>query len=119
MGTPEGIIKARDFRRHGVIPERWNILKLDGFRGIPWSTVPGREGDDIKSRIDLPTSRGPLISMDIATPKPTHPPRRMMLKQEDVIKAGFSKGCPGCADIHGGKGVSGDRQHTTKIAEPK
>ena len=103
VGIPEGIVKARDFRRHGVFEERWNIQKSDSFRGIPWATIPGREMDDIKSRIDLPP-RGALISMDNSIPKSTHPPRRMKLSQEDVIKAGFTDGCPGCADIHASMG---------------
>ena len=33
-----------------------------------------------------------------------HAPRRIALRQEDVIKAGLTKGCPGCLDINAGRG---------------
>ena len=72
VGTPEGVIQARDFRRHGVLSERWNIQTLHAFKGIPLSNIPGREVDDIKSRIHLLIPWGLLIQEDVATPKPIH-----------------------------------------------
>ena len=54
VGTPEGIVKARDFRRHGSSQDRWNKKLFDSFRGVPWATIPGHETQDIKSHIELP-----------------------------------------------------------------
>ena len=42
VGTPDGIIKARDFKRHASNEERWNIEKFNAFKGVPWSTIPGQ-----------------------------------------------------------------------------
>ena len=53
VGTQEGIVKARDFRRRGSEGERWNISKFNSFRGVPWATIPGSELDDMKSRVEL------------------------------------------------------------------
>ena len=104
VGTPEGVIKARDFHKHGSDEERWNVEKFDKFRGVPWATVPGYEQDDIKSRIVIPTPAGPVLPPETTQEKPMHAPRRMALKQEDVVKAGLTKGCPGCLDINAGRG---------------
>ena len=35
VGTPEGVIKARDFQRYPTNAERWNLEKFDAFRGVP------------------------------------------------------------------------------------
>ena len=93
VGTPDGIIKARDFKRHSSIEERWNIEQFNAFRGVPWATIPGMESDDIKSRVELPEPKGPIIPPEVPQSKPIQPPRRIMLRQDDVIKAGFTKGC--------------------------
>ena len=99
VGNKDGVIKARDFKRYPTDAERWNIEKFNSFRGVPWSTVPGYEQDEIKSRIILPEPRGPIIPPEATQEKPTHAPRRMRLQQDDVIKAGFTKGCPGCLPL--------------------
>ena len=59
MGTPEGITKARDSRRHGVIFKRWHILKFDAFRGILGSTIPGRGVDNKNEESVYPDLGGP------------------------------------------------------------
>ena len=60
--------------------------------------------DDVNSRVDLPAPRVHLRSMEVETPRPTHPPRIMILRQEDVVQAGFTNGCPGCLDINARRG---------------
>ena len=90
VGSPEGVIKARDFKRHSSHAERWDLEKFNRFKGVPWATVPGYEQDEIKSHIVLPEPRGPIIPPEAAQEKPTHAPRRIGLRQEDVIKAGFT-----------------------------
>ena len=94
------------------------VEKFNAFRGVPWSTVPGYEQDEIKSHIVLPPPSGPIIPPEAAQEKPTHAPRRIGLRQDDVIKAGFTKGCPGCLDIHAGKGgMRGSATHNEECRE--
>ena len=58
------------------------------------------------------------MTMDNSIPKSIHPPRRMKLSQEDVIKAGFTKGCPGCADINAGRGaIRGSATHSEECRD--
>ena len=99
MGTPEGIIKARDFKRHPSNGERWNLERFNNFRGVPWATIPGYEQDEIKSNIVLPEPKGQITPPEANLERPIYAPRRIALRQEDVIKAGFTKGCPGCLDM--------------------
>ena len=66
--------------------------------------MPGIENDEIKTRIVLPSPTGPIIPPEAAQERPIHAPRRMALRQEDVIKARFTAGCPGCLDINSGRG---------------
>ena len=60
IGTSEGVIKARDFRRKTISTERWNNTLVASIRGTPWEPNPGREGDyRIKPIIHLPDA-GPV-----------------------------------------------------------
>ncbi len=59
IGTPEGVVKARDFRREPENGERWGSNGVDGFKGVPWEPYPGAGGGyDIKSKVRLPTESG-------------------------------------------------------------
>jgi len=103
VGTPEGIVKARDFKRHGSLVERWNLDQFNNFKGVPWETIPGHEAEEIRSHILLPPPPGPLIAHPPQS-QSIHPPRRMRLSQDDVIRTGITPGCPGCLDIAAGRG---------------
>ena len=54
IGTDKGVIKARAFRRRGSDEERWSSDKIRSVGGVPWEPVPGREGIEIKSSVNLP-----------------------------------------------------------------
>ena len=47
VGTREGVLKARSFRRK---PEEY----FKEVKGTPWEPVPGRERIEIKSRVTMP-----------------------------------------------------------------
>ena len=74
VGTPQGVIKARDFKRYPINGDRWNAEKFNNFRAVPWATVPGIENDEIKSKIVLPEPTGPIIPPEAARERPIHPP---------------------------------------------
>ena len=54
VGTKEGVIKARAFRKRGSEGERWSRDDVKSVGGIPWEPIPGREGIEIKSSVNLP-----------------------------------------------------------------
>ena len=41
IGTNEGVVKARDFRRKAEIGGRWSVADFDKFVGVPWEPYPG------------------------------------------------------------------------------
>ena len=51
VGTEQGVIKARAFRRRGSEKERWLKGHVKSVGGIPWEPIPGREGVEIKSSV--------------------------------------------------------------------
>ena len=40
VGTPEGAIKAHEFRRKGSHEERWNLEEVNSTKGLPWQPDP-------------------------------------------------------------------------------
>jgi hypothetical protein len=45
IGTIDGVIKSRDFRRKPIEKERWNKYRFNEFKRVPWEPVPGQGGD--------------------------------------------------------------------------
>ena len=54
IGTPDGVVKARDFKRLDLSEERWSASAIRSMRGVPWELVPGRSDDSIPVRVRLP-----------------------------------------------------------------
>jgi len=95
IGTSEGIVKCRDFRRRPTDQERWNDEQVKAVKGAPWKPVPGKEdGAEIRIRINFPAegriTRRPEFAEDVYNPK------RTRIKEEDLKKFGHTVGCPGC-----------------------
>ena len=44
IGTSEGVVKARDFRRTPENGGRWCKEGFDSFVGLPWEPYPGAGG---------------------------------------------------------------------------
>ena len=60
IGTDQGVVKARYFRRKTIYKDRWNKEHFDSIKGTPWEPSPGRGGDyQMKRRISLPDT-GPI-----------------------------------------------------------
>ena len=43
IGTEEGVIETRSFKRRGSEEERWSYDELNKVKGSPWEPTPGRE----------------------------------------------------------------------------
>ena len=98
VGTSSGVVKARDFKRLGSVPDRWVADNLRCVAGTPWEPVPGKSDDAIPVRIRLPEEGGiPEPAME-GTPRPEIR-RRARITREDVVRIGFSLNCPGCRAI--------------------
>ena len=71
------------------------------MRGTPWEPTPGVKTDAIPVHIKLPEEEGnpkPEEAGNLGEP-PKEIRRRARITREEVTKAGFTVGCPGCRAI--------------------
>ena len=92
VGTSEGVIKVRDIRRHGIETDKWDIGKFNDFKGVPWEPIPGREGIELKCRVNLPQDRASIEPPMVGEDRP-FVPRRVRITREQVRMMGFTVGC--------------------------
>ncbi len=83
VGTEQGVIKARAFRRRGSEKERWLKGHVKSVGGIPWEPIPGREGIDMKSPVTLPRDESEIKRTEVGVEKEVVR-RRLKLVKEDV-----------------------------------
>ena len=99
MGTKEGVIKVRDVRKHGIETDKWNLAQFNAFQGVPWEPIPGREGIELKCRVNMPRdSEGVTQPMEGQDSDLVH--RRVRITREQVRLMGFTVGCPGCRAVN-------------------
>ena len=100
VGTPDGVVKARDFKCLGSSAERWNSESIMNFVGTPWEPILGKVDDSIPVRVHVPEEGEPILPNPdtIGTPK-LDIRRRMRISREDVVKFGYTINCPGCKAI--------------------
>ena len=53
VGTSDGVVKARTFRRKGSDEDRWNKDEILSMRGLPWQPDPSVATFDIRSRVSV------------------------------------------------------------------
>ena len=58
VGTTGGVFKCRSFRRKTLERERWDRQNLDAMVGVPWQPTPGEEGEEIKTKVNMPIDEG-------------------------------------------------------------
>ena len=44
IGTDNGVMKAKDFRRQTILTEWWNKEYIGTVKGTLWEPIPGRAG---------------------------------------------------------------------------
>ena len=103
IGTSEGTVKARDFKRIADNAARWNAELVKSLRGPPWQPIPGRNEDTIPVRVRLAEEGSPILPNpdSIAAPR-AEIKRRARISRSDVIRVGYTIGCPGCQAINRG-----------------
>ena len=109
IGTRDGVVKARDVKRKATDEERWNGENFDAVKGVPWEPVPGRGGIELRSRVHIPEE-----AEEVSKPMSGEPRefkyRRARITKEDIRKAGFTEGCPGCKAVN--RGLKYHEEHT-------
>ena len=83
IGTKEGVIKIGKWRRKGSDEERWNWEELNAMRGIPWEVVPGKEGFQLKSRVNIPEEQPDIPKLEEGD-IPEISRRRIYIQNKDV-----------------------------------
>ena len=105
IGTSEGTVKARDFKRFAEPAKRWDSTLVKSLQGTPWQPTPGRNDESIQVKVRLAEEGSQPILPDpdgLAAPKPEIK-RRARISRTDVIRVGFTIGCPGCTAINRGE----------------
>ena len=96
IGTDEGVVKAKDFRRKPIAKERWDKEKFQKIRGVPWKTSAHADGDELRIQINMPSDDGPLSELIEARPASEPTLKRYRIRKEDILKYGYTVGCLGC-----------------------
>ncbi len=85
--------------------------------GIQWEPIPGREGIEIKSSVNLPKDESEIKKTEIGVEKEIVR-RRLKLTKEDVREFGMTAGCRGCAAVNrGGQAVNHSEDCRKRIKE--
>ncbi len=101
MGTDEGVVKARDFRRKAENGGRWSATDFDTFVGVPWEPCPeAKEGLELRSKIRLPAERAEFT--EIVQGKSDLTRIRLRIRKEDLETFGHTASCPGCRAVNRG-----------------
>ena len=69
------------------------------MRGVPWEPVPGREGIEIRSKIELTKVEGDPPKVGEPRPK-EYARRRPKITRDDIREWGLTPGCPGCIAVN-------------------
>ena len=92
---------ARSFRR---LPEsqRVDVMLLRGVRGVPWCPDP-----QVGAEVEVAVAPAPLVrEVDLHPPDPppaaAPEPSRVCIRRVELMKHGFTPGCPGCEALQAG-----------------
>jgi hypothetical protein len=106
IGTADGVVNARDFRRELEEGGRWSNDGIDGLNGVPWEPYTGAGGGvEIEPKVRLPLEDG---RMSVNTEgKDEYEPRRMRITKKDLEKFGFAVGRAVCRAANRGSTAVG------------
>jgi hypothetical protein len=97
IGTEDGVIKTRSFKRRGSEGERWSSDDLAKVKGSPWEPIPGRDDIELKTSVHIdtgPTVHEPMEGFDKQVVK-----RRFKITKDDVRNHGMTPGCHGITTV--------------------
>ena len=98
IGTEEGIVKARDFKKLANLNQRWNAESLRKIQGTPWKPNPQVEDSEIHAKVRIPMDSSPLTAaFKGAEGEPNV--RRLRISPNLVNKLGLLTNCNGCRAV--------------------
>ena len=115
VGTKDGVVKCRDFRRKPIEEDRWSVKTFDEFKGSPWEPIPGRSGMEIRTQIVISEDSAPVTRPVVV--REEFGPRRLHIRREDLIKFGSTAGCPGCRAMNRGTALMAHTEACIKRVE--
>ncbi len=117
IGTGEGVVKARDFRRKAENGGRWITVDFDKFVRVPWEPYPGAKGGfEMRSKVRLPVERAEFS--ETVKGKSDYTRRRFRIRKDEMEKFGYTAGCPGCRAVNRGTSAMNHSEECRKrIAE--
>ena len=117
VGTREGVVKAKDFKRMGTYANRWNKQEILEMKGAPWEPTPGRGGDmEVRPRINVEEDVGPTASPPVE-PKEVGAPKRGRIYRDEAFRFGLDFNCLGRRAINTGAKAQGHREECRKRIE--
>ena len=108
IGTPEGVVRARTFKRRPE-DERWNAEAMLSMTGTPAKPNPQAPGHDIPVHIRIQVPEVGEVPGEPAPARVETEPRRTYLKARDFHKHGWTESCEGCRRLKAGN--MGARPH--------
>ena len=78
IGTPDGAIKAHEFRRKGSHEERWNMEEITVMKGLPWQPDPNTASLEVQSRI--------IVAMSLPDPGEREVDTRLIIARGIAVK---------------------------------
>ena len=93
IGTKEGIVKCRSFRRKVIKEERWDAQAIKDIQGTPWRPVPGRGGDEIRIDVRIPEGKTSIPVPVIGAEEQEITRRRVRINKSDIMRRGMTPKC--------------------------
>ena len=112
IGTHEGVIKVRTFRRKAG-DARWDRELFMHTGGLPWQPVPGRDSTEPPICVRVPGEDNEILQ-PVEGVKREFAKRSFKISHEHVKKHGLSEGCRGCLNADAGATAV---NHTPKCRE--
>ena len=113
VGTPQGVVKARTFRRKGSDEDRWNKEEILAVKGLPWQPDPNVSTYDIRSRVSVRVEQPSEVELGNTREFMS---RRLRITKKDLQQQGYSIGCAGCeAARKGGVAINHSEECRTRI----
>ena len=109
IGTHEGIVKSRDFKRLADPAQRWDAESLKKVKGSPRKPNPEVDDGEIHIKVRIPNDTGPITSPFNGVDNEPNV-RRLRINPQIIKKLGFLTNCNGCRAIRDKEPVS--RNHS-------
>jgi len=82
--------------------------------GVPWEPIPGREGIEIKTSVEL-RNEHPDIAKDVVGEEKEIKRRRLKITRGDIRMHGPTEGCAGCDNVMKGGKVAVNHSEDCRI----